>query len=188
MSAPNFSFDSRSLRWSFRLSTRPASAPFQVGYGPIRQVMDSLCLAAAGLRFSGLLVPAGELGRPCGWLTGRSTTPRPHRGFHVPLCGDATGEDVPFTPEPWRPRHEILGSHGLRRGVRSPPRPDGSIRPCQPPLRSVLRDEASSGSSFQSSRCPFGPGDWTSLRLFLPGFARGRYRPRTLGWGWAHGR
>lgn len=27
------------------------SAPFRVGYCPIRQVMDSLCLSAAGVRF-----------------------------------------------------------------------------------------------------------------------------------------
>jgi hypothetical protein len=82
--------------------------------------MNSRCLAAAGFRFSGRLVPAGELGRPCGWLTGRSSPPRPHRGCHVPLCGDATGEDEPFTPEPWRPRHELLGAHGLRRWVLVP--------------------------------------------------------------------
>jgi hypothetical protein len=39
------------------LSTRhPAtSAPFQVGQSPIRQVMDSLCLSAVGIRFLAVL-------------------------------------------------------------------------------------------------------------------------------------
>ena len=98
----------------------PRQHPFRLGKSPIRQVMDFLCLAAAGLRFSGLLVPAGELGRPYGWLTGRSTAPRPHRGYHVPLLGDATGEDEPFTPEPWRPRHGFLGYRVLHRWVHRP--------------------------------------------------------------------
>ena len=43
------------------VSTRhPAtSAPFRVGYCPIRQVMDSLCLSAVGIRFLTVLYPLG---------------------------------------------------------------------------------------------------------------------------------
>jgi hypothetical protein len=35
------------------------SAPFQVGHRPIRQVMDSLCLSAVGLRFLAVLSREG---------------------------------------------------------------------------------------------------------------------------------
>jgi hypothetical protein len=37
-------------------TSHPAtSAPFQVGYHPIRQVMDSLCLSAVGIRVLAVL-------------------------------------------------------------------------------------------------------------------------------------
>ena len=64
------------------LSTRhPAmSAPFRGGYSPIRRVMDSPCLSAAGLRFLRLPPPAVDLARSCdrvtGWLQTTTGLPR----------------------------------------------------------------------------------------------------------------
>jgi hypothetical protein len=41
-------------------TSHPAtSAPFQVGYHPIRQVMNSLCLSAVGIRFLAVLSREG---------------------------------------------------------------------------------------------------------------------------------
>jgi hypothetical protein len=73
------------------VSTRhPAtSAPFRVGYCPIRQVMDSLCLSAVGIRFLTVLYPLR------GWpaLTMRLLgLPRPQRGYHVPHRQDVSDE------------------------------------------------------------------------------------------------
>lgn len=45
------------------------SAPFQVGYCPIRQVMVSLCLSAAGIRFLDSPTPTVEFGGPHEALT-----------------------------------------------------------------------------------------------------------------------
>src|SRR5262249_14999122 len=41
------------------------SAPFRVGYGPIRPVMTSRCLSAAGLRFLDHPVPTEDFRRSC---------------------------------------------------------------------------------------------------------------------------
>ena len=68
---------------------------------PIRQVMVSPCLSAAGIRFSILPSPAGI------WaLTSRSAycrsvetlSDRPHRALHVAHEEDAVGVGVSFTP------------------------------------------------------------------------------------------
>ena len=54
---------------SFRSFTRPASAPFQVGYCPIQPVMASRCLSAAGLRFLDRPIPTEDFRRSCVWPT-----------------------------------------------------------------------------------------------------------------------
>src|SRR5262245_48065925 len=42
----------------------------------------------------------------------RQTT-GPHRGFHVPLWGDATGEDAAFTPGSWCPGVSCVRGHAF---------------------------------------------------------------------------
>jgi hypothetical protein len=64
---------------------------------PIRQVMVSPCLSAAGIRFSILPSPAGDLDLPRGWLTVGFPV-RLHRGLHVPHEGDSVGVGAFFTP------------------------------------------------------------------------------------------
>src|SRR5215475_3220790 len=78
-----------SARLLVRVTRHPAtSAPFRVGQSPIRQVMDSLCLSAVGIRFLAVL-SHWSLSAPCGAPTAHG---RPHWGFHVPHRQDASGE------------------------------------------------------------------------------------------------
>jgi hypothetical protein len=49
------------------------SAPFQVGYHPIRQVMASLCLSAVGIRFLAILSREG-IGSILRWAYCRGQT------------------------------------------------------------------------------------------------------------------
>ena len=89
---PTFTLRLASLTAPFGRLTRIVSAPFQVrplGVGPIRRVMDSPCLSAAGIRFSILPSPAGDLGLPHGRLTTGVCSGRPHRALHVPHEEDA---------------------------------------------------------------------------------------------------
>ena len=81
------------------VSTRhPAtSAPFRVGYCPIRQVMDSLCLSAVGIRFLTVLYPLWS------WpalAIGLLAPARPQRGSHVPHRQETSGELASLRREP----------------------------------------------------------------------------------------
>lgn len=186
--APNFSFGSRSLRWSFRLSTRPASAPFQVGQEPYPAGYGFPLPCGCRPSLLGSSCSRWGVGPPlrlADWEIDPSQTPSGFPRSALWRCdwGGCSLYPGAVASAPW-----AFGYPWASPVSTKSPRPDGSTRPCQPPFRSFLRDEASTGSSFQSSRCPFGPGDWTALRLCRPGFARGRYRPRTLGWGWAYRR
>ena len=72
------------------------SAPFQVGHRTIRQVMNSLCLSAVGIRFLAILSREG-VGcalRPAYCLD------RPYRGFHVPHRQATSGELASRRREP----------------------------------------------------------------------------------------
>jgi hypothetical protein len=70
-------------------TSHPAtSAPFQVGQSPIRRVMASPCLSAAGLRFLAVLSREG-IGST---LRQAYCLGRPYRGFHVPHRQAASGE------------------------------------------------------------------------------------------------
>jgi hypothetical protein len=58
----------------------------------------SRCLSAAGIRFSGLPAPAGEL-KPSSRPAYRQERPAgPHRGCHVPHGRDAAGVGAAWTP------------------------------------------------------------------------------------------
>jgi hypothetical protein len=57
------------LHRSLGSSPGPRQHPFRLSISPIRRVMLSPCLSAAGFRFSVLPVPAEGLGLTCGWLT-----------------------------------------------------------------------------------------------------------------------
>lgn len=72
-----------------RLSQRPMAGspvarrhPFGLGTGPVRRVMDSLRLSAAGIRFLPPPAPAEGLALPCGRVTSQKA--RPQRDFPVP--------------------------------------------------------------------------------------------------------
>ncbi len=70
-------------------TSHPAtSAPFQVGHSPIRQVMDSLCLSAVGIRFLAVLSHEG-MGSA---LRRAYCLGRPYRGFHFLHRQAASGE------------------------------------------------------------------------------------------------
>ena len=56
--------------------------PFGSGMSPIQQLMISLCLSAAGIRFLQPPVPAEELALPRGRVTDPKV--RPQRGYPVP--------------------------------------------------------------------------------------------------------
>lgn len=56
--------------------------PFGLGIGPIQQLMVSLCLSAAGLRFLQPPVPAEDLALPYGRVSDPKV--RPQRGCPVP--------------------------------------------------------------------------------------------------------
>ena len=76
--------------------TCSTSARFRVGYGPIQQVVYSLCLSAAGVGFLEHPIPAEELTRSYDGATNISI--RPHRGFPVPHTGDTAGAGAYGTP------------------------------------------------------------------------------------------
>ena len=75
----------------------PASYPRATWRRTSHALSVSRCLSAAGVRFLGHPVPAGELRLPHGRPTGRRP-PGPQRGFHVPHERDTTGVGAPFTP------------------------------------------------------------------------------------------
>jgi hypothetical protein len=71
-------------------TSHPAtSAPFRGGYDPIRRVMSSPCLSAAGLRFLAVLCPLWIWPSLAMRLLDRS---RPQRGCHVPHRQAVSGE------------------------------------------------------------------------------------------------
>ena len=89
----------------------PRQRPFRPGQPPLSgrlcgshwrrsqpMVPVSRCLSAAGVRFSGLPAPAGELCLPHVRPTGRDVPAGPHRGCHVPLGRDAAGVGAAWTP------------------------------------------------------------------------------------------
>ena len=97
---PTFTLRLASFTTLFGRLTRIASAPFRVRpIGPIRRVMVSPCLSAAGVRFSILPSPAGDLDFPHGRLTA-ILFGGPHRGLHVPHEGGAVGVGASCTPGP----------------------------------------------------------------------------------------
>ena len=73
------------------------SAPFRGGQGPIRQVMYSPCLSAAGLRFLAVLCPLWISPSLTRGLLDRS---RPQWGFHVPRRQATSGELASLRREP----------------------------------------------------------------------------------------
>jgi len=73
------------------------SAPFRGGYCPIRRVMSSPCLSAAGLRLLAVLCPLWRWPSLTIGLLDRS---RPQRGFHVPHRQAASGELASLRREP----------------------------------------------------------------------------------------
>src|SRR5665213_2743522 len=82
-------------------------------------VPGSCCLSATGVRFSGHPFPAGDLGLPCGRLTGHEIVTGPHRGLHVPHVRDSTGVGASCIP----------GTVVLTRSTRKPrPAPAASLR------------------------------------------------------------
>lgn len=72
--------------------------PFGLGISPIRRVMDSPGLSAAGIRFLQLPFPAEGLVLPYGRVTGSKT--RPQRGYPVPHPRRTAGFGAFFTPGP----------------------------------------------------------------------------------------
>ena len=92
-------------------TSHPAtSAPFRGGYCPIRRVMDSPCLSAAGLRFLAVLCPLWD------WpalAMGLLDDSRPQRGFHVPHRQEASGELASLRREPGTVSAEPLTSADL---------------------------------------------------------------------------
>jgi hypothetical protein len=104
--APNLSFGSGVFDHHFSTGPPdPRQHPFRSGNEPVSGqlcgtvsggadlvVPFSCCLSVAGIGFSGHPLPAGDLGLPCGRLTGRCRTPS---GFHVPHVRDTTGVGAP---------------------------------------------------------------------------------------------
>jgi hypothetical protein len=92
-------------------SPGPRQRPFRPGQPPLSgrlcgshwrrsqfAVPVSRCLSAAGIRFSGLPAPAGEL-KPSSRPACRQARPAgPHRGCHVPHGRDAAGVGAAWTP------------------------------------------------------------------------------------------
>jgi len=68
------------------------SGPYPAGYG------FPWPFGRAGIRFSILPSPAGDLDLPRGRLTAGVCSCRPHRALHVPHEGDAVGVGASFTP------------------------------------------------------------------------------------------
>jgi len=79
------------------ISPVPSQPPFGVGIHPIQPV--SRCLSAAGLRFLGHRLPAGEFSLPCGWLT----ITGPHRGYYVSHERETIGVGVLYAAGAWCP-------------------------------------------------------------------------------------
>ena len=82
LAASNIHQDKPSSLSSMAGSPVARQHPFGLGISPIQQVMGSLYLSAAGLRFLQHPVPAEELALPCGRVAGHKA--RPQRGYPVP--------------------------------------------------------------------------------------------------------
>ena len=80
-SASNLPAGSEPSQRSLGKTPAPRQRPFGLAIRPIRRVMDSPCLSAAGLRFWERPVPAEEFGLAYAWLTAHRG---PHRGYRVP--------------------------------------------------------------------------------------------------------
>ncbi len=145
--------------------TRPTSAPFRVGQTPVsgrlsgtigggadHHVPVSRCLSAAGIRFLGLPVPAGELSSPRGRPTGhRHRHPDPDGVTALRTYEIRLGWAPPIPREPRCPT--VAGR------VPQPPRA-ASQRPVPGPRNSkppagAVHDEASTRGSLVFARPAF---------------------------------
>jgi hypothetical protein len=82
LAASNIRQDKSSSLPSMAGSPVARQRPFGLGISPIQQLMFSLCLSAAGIRFLQPPVPAEELALPRGRVTDPKV--RPQRGYPVP--------------------------------------------------------------------------------------------------------
>jgi hypothetical protein len=127
-------------------------------------------------------IPAGELGLPCGRLTGPRAGPR--RGYRVPHARAATGVGAPYTP-----RTAVL----IPAEARAQPAPAARRRlvlaPLQHPTGGVSLYEASTGvHAIHPSGLPLacGPRVERAPSGFPPSFAPHRHRRRTSRAGTGH--
>lgn len=158
------------------------------GWSPIRPVMDSRCLSAAGIRFLELPQPAAGLGLPCGRLTGGVVTLIPDNNGVTTFTylEMRSGSDALYTPGSWCPP---------LRGRRYP-QPALHLGRKMQPVTQVVGNSSSTDvhvdgassrvrlrSPFRIFPCLLGPpDDWRRLGV-TSSFAPRRYRRRTSKWG-----